>query len=271
MGRLRLLMVTMGLCAALGQSAFGAEDLREKSQNPVADLISVPFQNNTNFGVGQLNETQNILNVQPVYPIELNETWNLIARPIIPVVYQPALFRRDSTDFGLGDIAPQLFFSPKDPVPFAGGDFVWGVGPNLLLKTATDPRLGTGKWGAGPSAVGLLIKAPVVAGVLVGNSWSFAGDGDRKDVNLLTMQPFINYNLPGGWYLVSAPVVTANWEAGSDERWTLPVGGGVGRVFKVGEQPVNATVQAYSNVITPDNGGANWQLRAQWTFLFPEK
>jgi len=269
MGRFRKLLAAIALFMGATVGTVEAQDLREQSQNPIADLITLPFQNNTNFGVGRLNNTQNILNIQPVYPIQLNENWNLVTRTIIPVTYQPPFFRGDSTDFGLGDITPQLFFSPSRPTPFMGGQFVWGVGPNLLLKTATDRRLGTGKWGAGPSAVGLAIVGKVVAGALVGNTWSFAGDGDREDVNQLIVQPFFNYNLPQGWFLVSSPVISANWEADSDERWTVPVGGGVGRVFKIGQQPVNAQLQAFSNVITPDDGGANWQLRAQLNLLYP--
>ena len=262
--------IAVGIAAFQG-TAYAQQTLREQSQNPIADLITVPFQNNTNFGVGQLNKTQNIHNIQPVIPIQLNENWNLIARTIVPVTYQPAMFRGDSTDFGLGDATPQLFFSPKKPAPFMGGVFVWGVGPNFLLKTATDRRLGTGKWGAGPTAVALAIVKPFVVGAVVGNTWSFAGDSDREDVNLLVAQYFINYNLPQGWFLTSSPVITANWEADSDERWTVPIGGGFGRVFNIGQQPVNAQVQAFSNVVTPDNGGANWQLRAQLNFLFPQK
>jgi len=260
---------------ALGVGAFisaaNAADLREQSQNPIANLISVPFQNNTNFGVGHLNNTQNVHNIQPVIPIGLNENWNLITRTIIPVTYQPAMFRGDSTDFGLGDVVPQMFFSPKRPTPIKGGEFVWGLGPNLLLPTATDPRLGTGKWGAGPSFVALAIVKSFVVGALVVNQWSFGGDSDREDVNFLTVQPFLNYNLPEGWFLTSSPVITANWEADSDERWTVPVGGGIGRVFNIGSQSFNGQVQAFSNVITPDNGGANWQLRAQLNLLFPTK
>ena len=111
--------VALGIAAFQG-TANAQQTLREKSQNPIADLISVPFQNNTNFGVGQLNKTQNIHNIQPVIPIQLNENWNLITRTIVPVTYQPALFRGDSTDFGLGDATPQLFFSPRKPAPFMG-------------------------------------------------------------------------------------------------------------------------------------------------------
>lgn len=274
MQRLHGATLVAALAAAFTSGATGSKvsagDLREQSQNPIANLISVPFQNNTNFGTGQLNKTQNIHLIQPVIPISLGEKWQLITRTITPVIYQPPRFRGDSYDFGLGDLTPQYFFSPKKPIKFSRGEMVWGVGPNFLLKTATDPRLGSGKWGAGPTGVVVVIAKPFVFGAVAGNTWSFAGDGDRASVNLFTMQPFINYNLPKGWYLVSSPVITADWKADSDERWTVPVGGGFGRVFKIGEQPVNAQLQAFSNVVTPDNGGADWQLRAQMTFLFPQ-
>jgi hypothetical protein len=120
-----------------------------------------------------------------------------------------------------------------------------------------------------PSSFTLLLTKKVVTGVLINNLWSFAGNEDRPNVNAMTLQPFFNYNLPEGWYLTTSPLITANWEADSNNRWTLPIGGDVGRVFKIGDQPVNAQVTAYYNVETPDDTGANWQLRAQFTFLFP--
>ena len=110
----------------------------------------------------------------------------------------------------------------------------------------------------------------VTTGFLVLNLWSFAGDEDRANVNAMTLQPFFNYNLAKGWYLTSSPLITADWEADDDNRWTVPIGGGIGRIFKIGHQPINANLAAYYNVVTPDDTGANWQLRAEWTFLFPE-
>ena len=109
----------------------------------------------------------------------------------------------------------------------------------------------------------------VTTGFLILNLWSFAGDEDRANVNAMTLQPFLNYNLPKGWYLTTSPLITANWEADDDNRWTVPIGGGIGRIFKIGDQPINANIAAYYNVVTPDDTGANWQLRAEWTFLFP--
>ena len=262
------------LFAATAAFAESGGDLRQAAQNPVADLISVQLQNNTNFGVGKLDNTQNILNFQPVLPVHLNQDWNLITRPILPVIYQPPFFLGDDTDFGLGDLTPEFFFSPTKPIPLSPGvGLVWGAGPAFQLPTATDSRLGSGKWSAGPGLVVLLLskKPDVVTGFLINNLWSFAGDEDRANVNLMTLQPFFNYNLPEGWYLTTSPVITADWEANRDNRWTLPVGGGFGRVFKIGSQPVNAQLTAYDNVVTPKATGADWQLRSQFTFLFPTK
>lgn len=275
------------LIAVPAAYAQEADSLREAAQNPIAALISVPFQNNTNFGIGDTGNVQNVLNIQPVFPVHLNEDWNLIIRPILPVVYQepfltePELQQRGLTgsdfgrdEFGLGDLTPEIFFSPSKPIALAPDvSLVWGVGPVLQLPTATSDVLGTGKWSAGPAFVTFLSLKPlhITTGFLALNVWSFAGDSDRADVNAMTLQPFINYNLPQGWYLTSAPLVIADWEAESDNRWTVPIGGGIGRVFKIGHQPVNAQLSAYYNVVTPNDTGANWQLRAQWTFLFPER
>jgi hypothetical protein len=240
----------------------GGASLVEKLQNPLASLISIPFQNNTNFGVGELDSTQNILNIQPVIPIDLNDNWLLVSRTIFPIVYQPALTQTQSSHFGLGDINPQLFFIPK-----TDGKITWGVGPVFLLPTATDDSLGTGKWGIGPTAAIVVTDAPWVMGALANNIWSVAGDSDRPDVSQFLLQPFINYNLANGWYLVSAPIITANWNASSGNKWTIPIGGGFGRLFNIGKQPINATLQAYWNVETPE-GGADWTLRTQFQFLF---
>ena len=236
-------------------------ELARAVQNPVASMISLPFQNNTNFNFGPQEKTQNVLNIQPVLPFELNEDWNLLPRTILPVVSQPAFTPAQDRENGLGDTLFTAFFSPKE-----SGQWIWGVGPALLLPTSTDDRLGAGEWGAGPSAVVLTMRGPWVAGSLFNNVWSFTGD---EDVNLFTWQYFVNYNLDDGWYLVSAPIITANWEANSDNRWTVPFGGGVGKIFRIGNQPMNVSAQGYYNVEKPDFG-ADWQMRLQLQFLFPK-
>ena len=239
------------------------EELAKTAQNPVANIISLPFQNNTNFNFGPREETQNILNIQPVVPFPLGTDWNVITRTIVPVISQPPLGAGDDRENGLGDITFTAFLSPAAP-----GRLIWGAGPVLLLPSATDDKLGTEKWGAGPSAVALTIRGPWLFGVLASHIWSFAGNGDRHDVNQTLIQPFINYNFPGGWFLTSSPVITANWESDSDQRWTVPIGGGAGKLFFIGQQPVNASVQGFYNVERPDFQ-ADWSLRLSLQFLFP--
>ena len=250
----------------LAQDARADEttELAQAAQNPVANMISLPLQNNTNFGIGPDDDTQNILNIQPVVPIGLSEDWNLITRTIAPVIYQPEIVDGTGSEFGLGDINTTLFLSPAKP-----GKLIWGVGPAFSFPTATDDVLGTDKWSAGASVLALTIQGPWVVGGLASNLWSFAGDDDRADVNQFLFQYFINYNMADGWYLSSAPIITANWEADSGNQWTVPFGGGVGKIFKIGNQPINAQVQAFYNVEAPDNG-PDWSMRLQLQFLFPK-
>lgn len=255
--------------ASSGETATAAGDinkLRQAAQNPVADLISVQFQDNPAFNYGPYNRAQNVLNFQPVIPLRLNDDWNLITRPITPIVYQPTLGPGVGAEFGLGNIEPELFISPAHP-----GALIWGVGPAFYLPTATDKTLGVNAWGVGPAVVGLTIQGPWVIGGLVNNVWAWR---DGLQVNQMTSQYFINYNLPDGWYLTSQPVITANWLAPGGDKWTVPFGGGVGRLFKVGSQPINAQVQAFYNVVRPTEGpltGPVWSLRFQLSLLFPTK
>jgi hypothetical protein len=190
----------------------------------VADLISVPFQNNTNFRFGLLRGTQNILNIQPVAPVHLNEDWNLITRTIVPRTWQPQLTPGSGSVFGLENVNLSLFLSPAKP-----GEFIWGFGPVLFLPTATDEVLGSNQWGLGPSAVGLRMDGPWVYGALANKLWSFGPSNPSNKVNSFLLQPFLNYNFGDGWYLTSSPIMTANWEAQARQRWTVPVGGGIGR------------------------------------------
>jgi hypothetical protein len=229
----------------------------------VAKLISVPFQNNFNFGVGPDEVTQWVCNVQPVIPITLSEDWNLITRTIMPIINQPSLAPGFPSAFGLGDINPTLFLSPGK-----ASELIWGVGPTFTFPTATDSILGSGKWSAGPAAVMLTMPGHWVVGALANQQWSFAGWGE-KDVSQMLIQPFVNYNFPKGWYLSSAPIVTANWEADSGDVWTVPIGGGMGKIFRLGKLPLNTQLQAFYNVVKPDEG-PDWQLRFQLQFLFPK-
>jgi hypothetical protein len=249
------------------RAEMSAEELAKLAQNPVGNLISLPFQNNTNFNVGPLSGTQNILNIQPVVPIELNKDWNLITRTIVPLIWQPEMIPGQGRQFGLGDTQITGFFSPSEPT--ASG-IIWGAGPIIQAPTDTD-ELGNKNWGLGPSFVILKIEkgSPWVYGVLLNNVWAVTSSKRGGSYNNGLMQPFLNYNFSGGVYLTSAPVVTADWKADSDQRWTVPLGGGIGKIFHLGKLPVNTQLSAYYNVVHPDNG-ATWQIRAQVQLMFPK-
>lgn len=242
-----------------------AAALAKKAQNPIANMISVPIQNNTNFGMGTYDRSQNVINIQPVIPTSLG-SWNLINRIIAPVTYQPDLATESESDFGLGDIVYQGFFTPAK-----AGSVTWGIGPVLVLPTATNSSLGAGKWSAGPAVIIVAFPGKWVVGGVVYNSWSFAGKSDRADVNAGVLQYFINYNLPKAWYLTSAPIISVNWEAPENNQWIVPFGAGFGKIFAIGKQKVNGNVSAYWNAVKPEAiDGPDWTLRFQLAFLFPK-
>ena len=255
-----------GLALALPLHAeMSAEELAKLAQNPVGNLISVPFQNNTNFNFGPEKGTQNILNIQPVIPIEISKDWNIITRTILPVISQPSLGPGDSRSNGIGDLEFTAFLSPANP-----GQWIWGVGPVVQAPTHSD-ELGNDHWGLGPSFVVLHLDKgdPWVYGVLVNNIWSVGSGSGQPSYNNGLIQPFINYNLPGGAYFTSAPILTVDWKASGGQQWTVPLGGGIGKIFHFGKLPVNTQITAYYNVARPDNA-ANWQLRAQVQLMFPK-
>ena len=256
--------------------ASGGGDLRAAVQNPISSLISLPFK--FTFDNGADNGNATFLNVQPVIPVTVGD-WNLVNRIIAPIIRAPtgvsgipAIPNPTAPDSdgkidkktGLGDINYSLFFSPVKV-----GKFIWGVGPSITAPTATHDQLGSGKWSAGPTAVVLTPTSWGSVGILGRQLWSFAGDSDRKSVSQALIEPFVNYNLKNGWFLISDSVLTANWKASSGNKWTIPVGGGAGRVFKIGGQAINSRLEAYYNVVTPD-GAPTWTLSWTWQFLFPK-
>ena len=241
-------------------------DLAEKVQNPVAKMVSVPLQNNTNFDIGPYHRASNVLNVQPILPLALTNDWNLINRVILPIGYAPDINSLTDGASGVGDVQWTGLVSPNKT-----GEITWGVGPVLQFPTATQTVLGTGHWTLGPSAAGVWQRRPWTVGAIASNQWSYAGESGRSAVNLLTVQPFVNYNLSDGWFVTSSPIITANWKATSGDIWTFPIGGGVGKIFRVASQALNAQVQAFWNAASPNTAGAGWQARLQLGFLFPEK
>jgi hypothetical protein len=249
--------------AARAEERQGQEStaqLAKDAQNPVADVISIPFQNNIGFGYGPQKDVQNVLNIQPVIPLHLTEDWNLITRTILPVVTQPSFTDSGSTT-GLGDLTFTAFISPAKP-----GAVIWGVGPVATFPTATSPSTGSqSTWGLGPSAVVLAMPGNWVVGALVNNVWSVAG----AKANNFLLQYFVNYNFGDtGWYLTTSPIITADWDAPSSQQWVVPFGAGGGKLVRLGRLPVNVNLSAYYNVVKPDFG-PDWTLRVQAAVLLP--
>jgi len=260
-------------------AAVNTDALRNAAQNPVASLISVPLQENFNFGVGPSDRTQNVLNIQPVIPISVSKDWNLIVRWITPVVYQPLPVAQPPGTplqttgvYGLGDMNPSFFLVPKK------SKIIWGIGPTVVLPTATNTTyLGQGKLSLGPSVVVLVQPPHWTIGFLANNVWSVAGQSNfnsagqvnKPPVNQFLLQWFANYNMKKGWYLTTSPIITANWRGVDSNVWTVPFGGGVGRIMKLGFQPVNITAQFYGNAVHPP-GTSPWGLRLQFVLLFPK-
>lgn len=277
LGLLACLLASTPLYAQSSQSPSGApaetaensEALRKAALNPVASLISVPIQENWNFGIQPGDRIQNVLNIQPVIPVSMSKDWNLIVRWITPVIYQPVAVPQGPGSniqtgyYGLGDMQPAFFFSPKV------SKLIWGVGPQLLLPTATKTGvLGQGKFALGPTVVALVQPGKWTLGVLTNNVWSVAGNSNQPDVNQFLLQYFVNYSLPKGWILTWQPTLTANWNAPDGYRWVVPLGGGIGRIMRLGAQPVNLGVQFFGNPVHPP-GGSSWAMRLQIAFLFP--
>jgi hypothetical protein len=245
-------------------------DLRSAVQNPISSLISIPLK--FTFDYGAENGDGTILNVNPVVPITVGD-WNLVNRALIPLGHvdgpisgpgNPSPAPGGSAS-GLGDINYSLYFSPVNY-----DKVIWGLGPSLNMPTASEDQLGSGKWSAGVTAVALTQPGWGSVGILGRQLWSFAGESDRKDVSQLLIEPFVNYNLDNGWFLLTDIIITANWEADSDDRWTVPLGGGFGRVFKLGKQAINSRLEAYYNVEQP-NAAPEWNIQFTWQFLFPKK
>jgi hypothetical protein len=245
--------------SAIAQSETKATSDAQDAQNPIANIISIPFQNNTYLDYGPYKRDANVLVIQPVLPIAIDQDWNLITRWVTPIESLPRISPSQGDKFGLGNMEPEFYFSPSHV-----GDIIWGVGPKLWLPTATDKALGLDKWGAGPTAVALTIQGPWVVGALANNVWA---GSSVQTANMLTINPFVNYNFPGGWYLASAEIITANWRANSGQQWTVPLGGGIGRLFRVGQLPINARFQVLDNVVHPQDA-PTWQLQFQIQFLF---
>jgi hypothetical protein len=264
---MRVAMACLSLASVLGPAGVLAqteEELAKQLSNPVASLISVPFQNNTDFGLGSGDDgVRNTLNIQPVIPISIAPEWNLISRTILPVIYQDDdAIAGEGSKFGLGDTTQSLFFSPVKPTH----GWIWGVGPVLLLDTATDDLLGNDQWGAGPTFVVLRQDGGWTWGMLANHIWGFGEDESRQEVDATFLQPFLTHTWKNGVTVGVNTESSYDWEGG---QWTVPINAFVARVVKIGGQRVQFTLGGRHYAEAPRRG-PDWGVRAVVTLLFPK-
>jgi hypothetical protein len=232
--------------------------------NPVTSLINLPVQENISFGIGEYDRTMHVIKIQPIrFSLRASSIHRIRSRTIIPLVYAPDVTSPSGGTFGLSDIIITGFFSPRQ-----FGRFLWGAGPVISFPTATDPKVGTGKWSAGPSLVLGAQRQRWLAGIIAFNIWSFAGKADRADVNRLQIDALFRYHLGNRWILVSSPTIVADWKAPPGNKWIVPVGGGIGRIWLVDGKGIGFECQAFYNAVHPDDfPSADWTLRFQVQFI----
>jgi hypothetical protein len=239
-------------------------DLAQELTNPVADLITIPFQMNYDRNIGLQDDGWKLqTNIQPVIPFHLGEDWTLISRTILPVTYQDDVFPGAGSQFGLGDTSLSLFLSPKKPT----SGMIWGAGPIFLLPTATDSLLGAKKWGAGPTAVALTMRGPWTMGALGNHVWSFAGDSDRPDISNTFLQPFVAYTWPSAWTVSLQTESTYNWKI---EKWSVPINAAVSKLVRLGKLPVSLQAGVGYWLESPETGPEGFRFRLQANFVLPK-
>ena len=241
-----------------------ATQLAKKTQNPVADLVSLPFQFNFNSGGGFGDQTSFSLNFQPVIPVKgVLKKWNIILRTVVPYVSVPT--GGGTSQSGFGDILLQPFFTPAQ-----SGRTIWGIAPMFSIPTATASAASTGSWATGPGAVVLTIKGPWVVGGLMYNLFTLADEGDAPEVNVFSIQPLVNYNFGKGWTLSTSPIITANWDAPSGEEWTVPLGAAISKTTAFNGRPMTLGAHYYHNLDHPTGAAANL-FRLSISLLYPSK
>lgn len=242
------------------------ENLDKLARNPVGDAVKIPLEESINFEAGPFGRTSNSLEIQPTIPFPIAEDWLLVPRIVATIeAYEPEVSQASGGSIGLGDTVATFFLTPAHT-----GMVVWAVGPSLLIPTSTDTNTGAGKWGLGPSLA--LIVQPHWGSIAtaVQNIWSLPVNSQRTSVNRLQVETSLSYNLPRGWYLLTAPTFSSDWTQSSGDRWLVPFGGGVGRTLEIAKKAVDWNIALYSNAIRPvGQFSPKWQIVLQCTLLYP--
>jgi hypothetical protein len=266
----------LDLSSPSARASKSSDDIAAALANPVASLISIPFQSNLDFGAGPDGDgVRYTMNLQPVIPIAITEDWNLITRTIVPIIAQDADFSAFSSEseFGLGDTVVSGFFSPKNPIKLTDtANLTWGIGPAIYIPTATDSELGADQWGLGPTAVALVVDGPLTYGALVNHIWSVGRTEDFDDfivdrpaLNNTFFQPFVTYGLGDGWSVTANAEASYDWES---DQWTVPVGAFVAKVFSIGGQTFSLSAGPRYYAEGPTNA-PDWGFRVSATLVFP--
>jgi hypothetical protein len=258
---LALLIASPSMAQDTSPATDDSAALAEKLSNPVSNLISVPFQFNYDCCIGPRGGSRVLLNIQPVIPFSISDDWTLIMRTIMPILAQEETVAGGGSHFGLGDISQSFFFSPKD-----SGGIIWGVGPDLVWNTSTDPNLGGGKWAAGPTGVILKQSHGWTYGMLASHVWSFAGQSSRVSYANTFLQPFVGYTWPDTTGISVNTETTYSWYA---QTWNVPINIALSHVYKFGKQPVSLQLGGRYSATTPNGQGPDWGARFNVVFLFP--
>ncbi|RAO78224.1 hypothetical protein CA260_10505 [Dyella jiangningensis] len=259
-----MLACALSPCAHSQSDQAGAQDLAKKLSNPVASLISVPFQFNYDQNIGPTRDGEKyLMNFQPVIPVSIGQDWNLIVRTILPVASQSDIVPGAGSQTGLGDTTQSFFFSPKAPT---SGGWIWGVGPAALMPTATDRLLGSGKWGLGPTAVVLKQEGHWTYGMLANHIWSVGGQSNRAGISSTFLQPFLSYNTSNAWTFTLQSESSYDWK---HTQWSVPINLMTAKLVTFGKQPVQFQlgVRYWDHAI--ESGPHGWGVRAGVVLLFP--
>ena len=261
--KLRFIIYIAALAAGLTVTADENTYWAKQAQNPLADIIKLPAETRFDFGYGHKDAVNWTTALQPSMVSGFSENWNLVNRMNIPFKYQPGRTEGEKDSFGMGDVTYESYFTPSRLKRFR-----LGLGPTFQIPTATDNQIGTKKWSAGLAAAANGEISFLVTGVRANHLWSFAGKDSREDVNRTVLEYWLYANLGNGWWIGTSPVNIANWEADSENIWTVPVGGGFGKVLN-GRLPLNMKIEAYSYAEIPDDL-ADWSLYLTLEYLVPE-